>query len=631
MDDEYARNVERVMSHMAAKGRSGRTMARYRDCFDRLSSHLAEVGLPYSDAAAREWLDSVGGGFGEATRDIYTSAVAKLSDVYSTGTIGAYHRRAPVAEDRLGERNREALGGYRAHLAESGLAPDTVLNRSRAATRLMLDLQSHGVGFVGDATHADVIRALLEGHRRNVRGLLAWLHSEGMVSYGITLLPDAIALKKGYCWNGVDPDEVEALRAAQGEGAISPDEYLGLVDGLVDEMRGLGYSRTTVRETRHLGRLLYLFMDANGLLYDPAVGLAWLGSMRGPLSDGEFSTCRRTVLLVGQIHEGVPHDHARPFRFRETARDRLPGWCAPAVDGFLAMKAAEGWRKSTLTMFSSSVCRFCVYVDGAGVTDFSDLTAEHVKSFNVDDPHETPEGKNAYNSRIRQFLAWLGLRGELSNPNLFLALPNVAAPRVDTPVTLTPGERERLEGLLAGEGDASLRDLAMLQLGLHLGMRASDVVGLRAQDIDWRADATVRFEQAKTRREVHLPMPADVANALYRYIVRERPKSRETSVFLQARAPFAPIGTNAARRALDKALPDRHVDGSGFHVLRRTFASSLLGCGATPTQVAEALGHHGTSSVGKYLSLDEERMRLCAISLEESGLELEGGFGDVRP
>ena len=56
----------------------------------------------------------------------------------------------------------------------------------------------------------------------------------------------------------------------------------------------------------------------------------------------------------------------------------------------------------------------------------------------------------------------------------------------------------------------------------------------------------------------------------------------------------------------------------------------MLRGGAAPAQVAEALGHRGIGNVRKYLSLDEERMRLCAISLEESGLLLEGGFGDER-
>ena len=107
----------------------------------------------------------------------------------------------------------------------------------------------------------------------------------------------------------------------------------------------------------------------------------------------------------------------------------------------------------------------------------------------------------------------------------------------------------------------SLRDKAMLQLGLRMGVRASDVVALPGGGISWDG-ATVRFVQAKTGYEVDLPMPADVANAVYRYIVAERPESREESVFLRCKAPFTPLDAGphsgrCGRRSPTGASPDR--------------------------------------------------------------------------
>jgi hypothetical protein len=69
-----------------------------------------------------------------------------------------------------------------------------------------------------------------------------------------------------------------------------------------------GYSQTVVCSVRHFGELLYLFMDANGLLYDPRVGRAWADSMEPSLSHGEFSTCRRVVMLLEQSFLGAAHD-----------------------------------------------------------------------------------------------------------------------------------------------------------------------------------------------------------------------------------------------------------------------------------------------------------------------------------
>ena len=640
MDEMFPRKVEEVMDYLAANGRSKWTVRGHEECYYGLASHLLENELAYSEAIAWEWFEGVADGLDRTRRSIWTGALCKLADLYATGEIGSFHYRAPKNEGRLGERNRQVVDGYCAHLRESGLAHATVDNHRAAAIRFLLSLQEGGVSFVGDAEYADMIHLLLacEGltyraktdYRSKIRSVLAWLHSVGLVGHGFTLLVDAMSLKKGYCWNDVDPSVVERLRESQvgSDVPIKLEDYLRLVGDLVEEHRANGYSRTTICSVRHFGELLYLFMGANGLLYDPRVGRAWVESMARSLSYGELASCRRIVTLLEQGFEGVAHNLRRAFVFRETLRDRLPAWCGPQVDAFLALKAAEGWRESTLDMLRTCVCRFCISVDGMGVTDFGQLTAEHVKRFNVEDAHETPEGKNAFNSRIRQFLEWLGLGGELPNPHLFLALPNVAAPREGLVVTLAPEEQRELEGALGG-GKTSLRDKAMLQMGLRMGVRACDVVGLSAASINWEA-GTVRFVQAKTGYEVDLPMPADVGNAIYRYVVDERPESGCDAVFLRRKAPYAPLDADAAQRSLRNALPDRHVPGSGFHSLRKTFATNMLRSGAEPAQVAEALGHRGMGNVRKYLHLDGGRMRLCGLSLEEAGLVPEGGVFDAR-
>ena len=67
------------------------------------------------------------------------------------------------------------------------------------------------------------------------------------------------------------------------------------------------------------------------------------------------------------------------------------------------------------------------------------------------------------------------------------------------------------------------------------------------------------------------------------------------------------------------------VVNKGFHVLRRTFATTLLRNNAGIQMVMDSLGHTDNTSVMKYLSFDEERMRLCPLSLTQYSLLLEGG------
>lgn len=641
MDDGHIRDAEEVMAYLAQKARSEWTMRQHRECFAGLAEHLRERGLGYSEDVAWEWPEGIAGGLDKTKRSSYVGALAKLGDTCATGETGSFHYRAPKKEDRPCGRHKRLVDDCRACLRGSGLAPATVGNHRAAATRFLLDPRDRGVEFVADASCADLTRILLACedmtyraktcHRGMMRSPLAYPRSIGLVRHGFTLMVDAMVLKKGYCRDRVDPEIVADLRVSQADGAggIAPGAYLDLVDALAAGHREHGYSQTAIRAVSHFGNLPYLFMDADGLLYDPQVGRVWLGSTGVPPSGGDLPGCRRAVILLEQGHEGVTHDLGRAVVPRKTLLDRLPGRCASQVGAFLATRGAEGREGSTLDMLGACVCRFCMFVDGIGVADFADVTAEHVKLFNARDPHATPEGKNASDSRMRQLPGWLGGRGELSNPYLFLALPNTAAPREAAVVTPAPNERHELERVLADGGGVSLRDKAMPRLGLRMGVRASDVVALPGGGIGWDG-ATVRLARAKTGYEVDLPMPADVANAACRHVVAERPESREESALPRREAPLAPLDAGAAQRSLRKALPDRSIPGSGFHSLREALASNMLRGGAAPAQVAEALGHRGIGNVRKYLSLDEERMRLCAIGLEESGLLLEGGFGDER-
>lgn len=111
-------------------------------------------------------------------------------------------------------------------------------------------------------------------------------------------------------------------------------------------------------------------------------------------------------------------------------------------------------------------------------------------------------------------------------------------------------------------------------------------------------------------------MPTVVGNALFRYIMEERHPKGCADIFLSERAPYRPVSRQVCRSALDTALPDRKVEGSGFHVTRKTYATNLLRQGVGAGMVAEALGQRDTSSVHRYLSLDVERMRMCPLSME---------------
>ena len=299
--------------------------------------------------------------------------------------------------------------------------------------------------------------------------------------------------------------------------------------------------------------------------------------------------------------------------------ESLSDWCLVPLKQYLSLLKREGWEKSTIAMQRSSNLRFCRFLCDIGINRFSDVTPQVLQKFNEQDRHSTAEGKAAYNCRIRSFLLYL------YDEKLYKALPRQSAPRDRIVETLTEDEVCDLWSVdIQTLSPKALRDYAIVCIGLTMGFRASDIVSIRFQDINWKK-RSITIIQQKTGKLLEMPMPVRTGNVLFRYLSNARPVSSSPYVFILHEAPFNKLERSVCRAALMRFLPDRESENKGFHVTRRTFATGLLRGSTKIELISDSLGHSTDGTVHKYLSLDEERMRLCPLSLEETGISWKGG------
>lgn len=164
-----------------------------------------------------------------------------------------------------------------------------------------------------------------------------------------------------------------------------------------------------------------------------------------------------------------------------------------------------------------------------------------------------------------------------------------------------------------------MRDYAMFLLIATYGLRASDVAGLKLDDIDWRK-GEIRFNQRKTKHPLVLPLFDQVGKALLAYLRKGRPPSNYREIFLTLRAPISPvtihtIGPAFRARVRRGNLP---IPFEGVHCLRHSYAMHLLRKGASLKAIGDVLGHHSTESTCVYLRLDFEELRDVALPLPVS-------------
>jgi integrase/recombinase XerD len=215
---------------------------------------------------------------------------------------------------------------------------------------------------------------------------------------------------------------------------------------------------------------------------------------------------------------------------------------------------------------------------------------------------------------IRAFLRFLVAEGRVDS-RIPHSVPTVPQWRLSTlPRYLEVPEVERVVkscDLTTGHG---LRDHAVLLLLARLGLRAGDIVTMTVADIDWR-DGTLRV-RGKGRREVRLPLPQDVGDAVLAYLERGRPMASSDRLFLTVFAPTRPFATSATvsdivRFALKRA-GIQNPPSRGAHLLRHSAATAMLRSGGSLETVAMILRHRSPDMTAYYAKVDVAMLQLMA-------------------
>jgi integrase/recombinase XerD len=179
------------------------------------------------------------------------------------------------------------------------------------------------------------------------------------------------------------------------------------------------------------------------------------------------------------------------------------------------------------------------------------------------------------------------------------AVPAMASwPRTALPRPLSAGAAERLVGCCDTTTVVGRRDTAILTILTRLGLRAGEVAALTLDDVDWRAGA-LRV-QGKGRRVDHLPLPADVGEALAAYLCDGRPASPHRAVFLKVTAPYGPVTRATVGGIVALACDRAGLARFGPHRLRHLVATETLRAGASLSEVAQLLRHATVSTSARY-------------------------------
>ena len=277
---------------------------------------------------------------------------------------------------------------------------------------------------------------------------------------------------------------------------------------------------------------------------------------------------------------------------------------------------------TTVRTHVSITRKFLTFLEQIGVDALGELKSENIKDFIIFAAPHHKSSMPKLTITIRKFLSHLTDTGIIAiNAERFLVNP---APRHRKLLPcFTDCETDAIFDAVDTSTPLGKRDYAFMMIALWTGLRSVDIVNIKRQDIDWYQNV-INVVQEKTNVRIQLDLPPWVGNAIVDYTLNGRPEADCPHLFVRQRRPYGMlnpiVGKDIMSRYLDKAgISHEAWDGKSFHAFRRTLGTRLVRTGVPISSVGEMLGQLSADSSKRYISLDNEGLRICCLSI--SGLE----------
>ncbi|MBL8841232.1 MAG: tyrosine recombinase [Planctomycetes bacterium] len=282
------------------------------------------------------------------------------------------------------------------------------------------------------------------------------------------------------------------------------------------------------------------------------------------------------------------------------------------LDAFLEELRLRARSPHTLRAYERDLVDFLELLRHLGVEQPRAIALHHLRHFvqhrREEAGHDSERSLARRLSAVRSFLRFLERQGEIEiNPALGLRTPRR---RRTLPKVFSGADLDALLAAPEGDGFATRRDRALLEILYSAGLRVSELVGLTLGALQGDGSVHVIGKRKKQRFGL-LGAPARAALddylAVRAELLQERGLATDT-LFLNRRG--GPLTTRSVHRLVVGYLKKSGVTAPGSpHTLRHSFATHLLERGADLRTVQELLGHEQVTTTQIYTHLSARRLR----------------------
>ena len=270
----------------------------------------------------------------------------------------------------------------------------------------------------------------------------------------------------------------------------------------------------------------------------------------------------------------------------------------------------KGLSRNTIDSYRRDLNSFFVYLAGEKVSLLEEVSRELINGYLL----SLKQAGRAASTISRNVASIRSFFNFLVQENLLEDNPShlVRSPRIEKklPRVLTTKEVDRLLQQPSRDGQAGLRDKAMLELLYASGIRVSELVSLNLNDFS--PEAGFLRCRGKGMKERIVPVGSVAVKCVREYLTASRRKllkrGEEKALFLNhhghrlTRQGFWKILKKYARQS-------KLSEGVTPHTLRHSFATHLIENGADLRSVQEMLGHSDISTTQIYTQITRHKIR----------------------
>jgi len=210
-------------------------------------------------------------------------------------------------------------------------------------------------------------------------------------------------------------------------------------------------------------------------------------------------------------------------------------------------------------------------------------------------------------SAIKQFFEFLYIAGYIKhNPAIDIKTPKPAKP---LPKYLSNNEISKLFKYLTKQKDTeNLRLLAMLEILYASGLRVTELVSLKKNNLRQEGNMQYLLVKGKGSKERIVPLNKAAVNALNNYLATRNTDS--DYLFASPKIKGTHITRQRFGQLLKELATNCNIDPDKIspHVIRHSFATHLLNNGADLRLVQELLGHKQIATTQIYTHVQDKKL-----------------------